>query len=290
MPFDLQPTPPTAWGVATYPPGATFGPRRTRDWEFVWIIEGTATYRWDDEAADAPPGAVVLCRPGGTDAFRWDPHRRTRHAYFHFSVAPSPEAPGDAGWPLVRGTGNGTGDDDILLPLFRYILTWAGRGDGETVRAAVAALLAAFRSGETRTRDVPRDALPDPVERALSFLHGRLEDTPADAVPLAELARAACVTPEHLCRLFRAATGRTPGETVRLARLDRAAALLVRSNYSVGEVAVLCGFPSPFHFSRRFKEAFGRSPSDVRRDVRTGGMPPMPRLLRRGVPSIPGKD
>src|SRR5436190_7225761 len=34
-------------GVAVYPPGATFGPRQLEDFEFVWLLQGTAEWRYD---------------------------------------------------------------------------------------------------------------------------------------------------------------------------------------------------------------------------------------------------
>ena len=275
-------SPPTSANVAVYPPGATFGPRRMRDWEFVWIIEGDAEYRWGAQAVDAPAGAVVLCRPGETDFFRWDPQRRTRHGYFHFDLGSLPPGwPAPERWPLVRLPEEG----DILRPLFRHLLASAGRGDPVQCRLMVAGLLAAFVTGETRAGDVPRDALPEPVERALDHIHARLETDAAAGITLADLSAAACVTPEYLCRLFKASTNRSPVETVRLARLDRAAVLLARSNCPVGEIALRCGFASAFHFSRRFKEAFGLPPSEARRALLAGGTPPTPRLLRNTAPS-----
>ena len=274
---DLDLTLPRAFGVATYPAGATFGPRSLRDWEFVWIIEGDAEYRWGDRVVPAPAGTVVLCRPPATDFFRWDPRRGTRHGYFHFQIRDLPSGwPRPERWPLARLPEEG----DILRPLFRHLLTWGGKGDPLRCRLTIAGLLAAFVTGEIAAGDVPRESLPDPVERALAHIQSRLEDEPAAAIGLAELAGAACVTPEYLCRRFRASTGRSPVETVRLARLDRAAVLLARSNYAVGEIAALCGFASPYHFSRRFKEAFGQSPSDLRKAIQAGATPPTPRLLR----------
>jgi transcriptional regulator GlxA family with amidase domain len=56
--------------------------------------------------------------------------------------------------------------------------------------------------------------------------------------------------------------------------------LLARSNYSVNQIAALCGFASPFHFSRRFTEAYGPAPTAVRAAVASGLTPPVPRLLR----------
>lgn len=279
---DLDVSLPGAWGVATYPAGASFGPRVMRDWEFVWLMEGDAEYRWGGVTVAAPEGAVVLCRPGATDAFQWDRQRRTRHGYFHFQVRRVPaEWPPMEQWPLVRRPQS----EDILHPLFRHLLGWQGRWNELQCRLTVAHLLAAFVSGDVAASEAPREPWPDAVERAWGYLHRRLEEQPTLALRLDELAAAACVTPEHLCRLFAAATGRSPMETVRLARLDRAASLLARSNYGVGEIAALCGFASPFHFSRRFKEAFGVSPTDLRRQIHAGQTPPLPRLLdRRGGP------
>jgi AraC-like DNA-binding protein len=285
----LRFTLPTDIGLAVYPPGATFGPRMLRDHEFVWVIEGDAEYRRGDRTEEAPAGSVLLCRPaaGGEmrtdDFFRWDPRRRTRHAYFHFAIESIPPSwPPPDQWPLVRrGSGGGGAEEgDILRPLFRHLLTWNQRGDRLLMELGIAQMLAAYVLGQTDSHDVGRDLLPDAVERALAHLHERLERNPAAPIPLNDLAEAAAVSPEHLCRLFKSATGLSPAETVRLARLDRAAMLLARSNYSVNQIAALCGFASPFHFSRRFKEAYGQAPTVLRAAVASGHTPPVPRLLR----------
>lgn len=274
---------PSGYGVATYPPGATFGPRAMREYEFVWIIEGDAEYQWGDRTVAAPAGAVVLCRPGATDAFRWDRQRRTRHGYFHFQTLSLPDDwPTPDTWPLVRVPP----PDDILRPLFRHLLTWHGHENERQTRLTVAHLLTSYVFGNLAAGSVGRAAWPEAVERACACIARALEDDSAQALPLARLADAACVSPEHLCRLFKTSLGHSPAETVRLARLDRAAGLLVRSNYSVGEISALCGFVSPFHFSRLFKRAFGRSPTQVRQDVRAGATAPLTRLLHQFPSSI----
>ncbi len=261
-------------GVAVYPPGASFGPRRMVDWEFVWLIQGDAEYTWGAETVFAPEGSVVLCRPGATDFFRWDPHRRTRHGYFHFRLPHPPD--GWEGWPLVRRTCA----DDILLPLFRYMLTWSQGGDASQCRCTARYMLTTYLSDQRATGGVAREAWPAPVEQVCAYIYRRLDDDPAAAMSLAELAGVACVTPEHLCRLFKSALCHSPVETVRLARLDHAAMLLVRSNYAIGEIAALCGFANPFHFSRAFKAAFGEAPTELRRRTFGGEIVPWPRLVQ----------
>jgi AraC-like DNA-binding protein len=248
-----------------------------RDYEFVWIIEGDAAYQRGDQTVEAPAGSVVLCRPGATDFFRWDPQRSTRHAFFHFDVVRVPSGwPTSDTWPVIRLTPEG----DILRPMFRHLLTWSAAGNPELCQLSMKHMLTAFVFGQIETREVPREALPPAVERALAYVQEAFESDPSAAITLDDLAKSADVTPEHLCRLFSASTGRSPAETVRSARLDRAALLLARSNYSVQEIAMMCGFSSPFHFSRRFKEAYGQSPRALRESVRAGGSPPTPRLLK----------
>jgi AraC family transcriptional regulator len=268
---------PTVIGLATYPPGATFGPRAMKDFEFVWLIEGDAQYRWGDQTALAPEGSMVLCRPGATDFFQWDQRRRTRHGYFHFHIPEIPhDWPAQQHWPLVRETAEG----DVLRPLFRHLLTWGNAGD-PTVRAlTIKLMLTAFVRGQHASGEVPRETLRAPVETSIAFIQSTLDNNPATAIDLDDLAAAAMVSREHLCRLFAAATGRSPIETVRLARLDRVAVLLSRSNYSVKEIAEICGFANPFHLSRAVRRAFGRSPRELRRRIQEGDIPPTSLLVR----------
>ncbi len=268
---------PAGFGIANYPRGATFGPRSMRDFEFVWIVEGDAEYRMDEQVYPAPEGSIVLCRRGVTDFFRWDASRRTRHGFFHFDIRSAPvDLPAMHDWPVVVKQVEG----DILTELFQHLLTWANQGDSATLTATISLMLRLFITGQRATHALPIDIAPDPVDRAITHLHQTLESDPATTVTLDDLAEAACVTPEHLCRVFKKSLDLSPMECVRLARLDRSVVLLSRSNFSIGQIATMCGFASQFHFARRFKESFGASPTQVRARVRTGSTPPLPKLLR----------
>lgn len=276
-PDDLRIEGPFAAGDVTYPAGASFGPRVMRDFEFVWIIQGDIEYRWGSRVFSASDGAVLLCRPGATDFFRWDPAHATRHAYFHFTVERFPaEWPAPHDWAFVRPAESA----DILLPLFRHVLSYTHDDQSAQRRLAVALMLTAFVTGNTAVSEPQPAPLPDSVARALSHIQATLSADPAATLPLKELASVAFVTPEHLCRQFKIATGRTPAQTVRLARLDQAAALLSRSNYSVKEIAYMCGFATPFHLSRVFKAGYGMSPTAMRTAVRSGEYNAVPLLSR----------
>lgn len=269
-------------GITTYPAGATYGPRQMREWEFVWLLEGDAEYSWNKATLAAPQNSIVLCRPECVDFFRWDTRRRTRHAYFHFKVLNIPTSwPPQENWAAVRQLP----EDDLMQPLFRHtlrILRRAGEHvDVPEIRIAIAHMLTLWVRGESDSGDFAPTPWPDPVERVWSYFYQRLDNEPNADISLSELARVAHTTPEHLCRVFKTATGWTPMEAVRLARLDRAAVLLARSNYSISEIAHQCGFPNAFHFSRRFRDSFGKAPREVRNDLRDGATPLLPLLIRR---------
>jgi AraC-like DNA-binding protein len=265
-------------GLVEYPPAATFGPRAMRDYEFVWIVSGNVEYRWNDIITSCPEGSIVLCRPGGTDFFRWDRRRPTRHGYFHFDLSHVPRGwPEASAWPVAIVPGA----HDVLTPMFRFACNWRGALDDELLLLTVEHMLTAFARGLTEAGEVRGSPLPEAVERALDHIRTSLDRSPREPVTLDDLAEVSLVTREHLCRLFRASLGKSPVETVRLARLDRAATLLARSNYNIAQIAEACGFASPFHFSRVFARAFGMSPTAMRQRVEAGDMKSVPNLLRR---------
>ncbi len=257
-------------GVAVYPPGATFGPRRMHDFEFVWIIEGSAVAHFDDHRIEAAAGTVLLCRPGMTDRYEWSPQRKSVHAFFHFEFDPEPEGwPAIDQWPLAHHLAQ----DDILRPLFRYVLRLQPMRDPmrtSLLQPCVESMLKSFVSGTLTIATEPSAELPAPVEKALALIRDATFQQPASPITLAQLARSAHVTPEHLCRLFRRALDRGPLECARLARLERAATLLARSNLAIKQITESTGFANPYHFSRRFREVYGLSPRAYRTAIREG--------------------
>ncbi len=85
----------------------------------------------------------------------------------------------------------------------------------------------------------------------------------SDAVRLrgaAELAGAAGLRVETLCRLFRRYADTTPGAYLRRLRLRLAAERLREPGARVKQVAAELGFADAFHFSRVFKAEWGVSP------------------------------
>lgn len=273
-------------GTVAYPPGATFGPRRLMDYEFVWIIEGGAVAHFDSQVLNAPPGTILLSRPGITDYFEWAKRARTVHAFFHFQCdQPVSPWPPPSAWPLMRATP----PDDVLRPLFRYALAVLSQPEplrSNLLMPCAELMLRSFVTGKLGLLAEPRAELPLPVEKALAFIRDVARQDPVPAVTLADLARAAHVSAEHLCRLFRRSLDARPLECLRLARLERAAALVGRSNLAFKEIAEATGFANPFHFSMAFKSAYGLPPRAYRLAIRNGHPVRQNPLIRNLQPSV----
>lgn len=274
-------------GMVTYPPGATFGPRLLNDYELVWLVQGQAIYHCNGTDHEVPAGSIVLAQPGFHESYTWDRTRPTRHVFVHLGIDRLPEDwPDPTTWPVVRHLP----EHDIVRPLFRHLIESLRVAQSPHVpvvptpmqRRAAEVLLGAMLVGPVGLAHEHERDMPEPIQTAMTFMRSRLEEKPDAPLQLRELAKAASVSPEHLCRLFRAQMGTGPMETLRLLRLDMAVSLLARSNLTLAQIAQRCGFASPYHFSRKFREAYGQPPSVVRKNIAQGVPPPTSRLMRGG--------
>ena len=90
-----------------------------------------------------------------------------------------------------------------------------------------------------------------------------------DALTVADMAAAARLSPAHFSREFRAAFVESPHQYLLTRRLERAAALLRTTDWSVARVCTAVGLTSVGSFTTSFGRMFGRSPTSYRR-----GFPP----------------
>ncbi|MBL0160402.1 MAG: response regulator [Bryobacterales bacterium] len=79
-----------------------------------------------------------------------------------------------------------------------------------------------------------------------------------------QLAKEMAMSRMHLYRRAQTILGKSPTEILMEYRLERSAELLAARSGTVSEIAYGLGFKSVSHFTRRFRERFGRTPSDHR--------------------------
>jgi len=137
--------------------------------------------------------------------------------------------------------------------------------------ASVRAEVAAFGASAALLRPATRDELYRRLHRARDFV--------ADAFPepltLDEMARVACLSPNHFLRTFKALFGQSPHQYLTERRLAEARRLLLATDLTVTEVCLCVGFVSLGSFSSLFARRFGLSPERYRREHR---VPPAARV------------
>ena len=87
-----------------------------------------------------------------------------------------------------------------------------------------------------------------------------------------DLARSTNLSRSRFQHLFKAETGVSPASYLRLLRLERARLLLETSFLTIKQIMLLVGVTDKSHFERRFKKAYGVTPTEYRA-VRTDGNP-----------------
>jgi AraC-like DNA-binding protein len=111
-------------------------------------------------------------------------------------------------------------------------------------------------------RPTPRPALAAAqLRRAQEVLEAHLDRD----ISLSQVAAAVGVSPSHLARGFRLATGLPPHQWLVARRLERARNLLQEGRLSLAEVALRCGFADQSHLTHAFRRAHGVPPGQWRR-------------------------
>ncbi|AEJ19999.1 response regulator transcription factor [Gracilinema caldarium] len=81
-------------------------------------------------------------------------------------------------------------------------------------------------------------------------------------ISLEDTAQAVDLSPAYLSRLLVTETGKSFIEHLTKYRMDRACKELAKGQYSIKEIAAICGYPDSNYFSRIFKKHIGQTPSE----------------------------
>lgn len=108
----------------------------------------------------------------------------------------------------------------------------------------------------------------------------------SEPLSLADIARSAILSRFHFSRVFRAATGVSPGRFLSAVRIYEAKRMLASTTLSVTEISLAVGYNSLGSFTNRFTDSVGVSPSRFRRMWQHTG-PTLPLRAAQPVPAVP---
>ncbi len=103
---------------------------------------------------------------------------------------------------------------------------------------------------------------PSQISIIATYINARLTRT---RIPLSELAQLVGLSEFHFARRFKASTQLSPHQFVLRCRLERARELLSADHHSLADIAQQVGFADHSHLTRMFKQTYGVTPSEYRK-------------------------
>ena len=270
-----------SFGQAIYPTGGQWGAVQ-RGYQVLLVISGHIELRLEKDRLTIPAGSAILCPPHRKELFIFPPEFETQSIWCTISDKLVPE-------DLKARLAN----VPDILPISTTLRNLVELGLNLTSSYARTSRLSHIEGGapqklvkslsehndldhlilqlglcvlhcflSDRSEELGRKTMqePLPLEKVRHHIHEHF----AENLDLAALARCASVTPNHLIKLFRERAGVTPIEYLWQVRLDHAMTLLRESGLSISEIAYQIGFKNPFHFARRFRQRYGKSPRAFR--------------------------
>lgn len=99
------------------------------------------------------------------------------------------------------------------------------------------------------------------IEKGVEYLHNNLYGD----IDYQKPSQLCGISYTYFKKLFIEKFGMPPVQYVTELRLERSRELLLTNKYRVGEIAEICGFKNAYYFSKKFKEAYRISPTDLKR-------------------------
>jgi AraC family transcriptional regulator of arabinose operon len=256
------------------------------DWLLIHTVAGQGRFGFGTGEIVARPGDWVLLQPGAMHDYGVEPElRQWELLWAHFQ-------PRDSWrpwlrWPAVNGglmrlsLADAPGAAAIADRFFEAhrLLDGAFRQREELAMNALEDVILRCNEHNPLAAQAPGDAR---IERARNFMARTFERR----IALRDIASEAGLSSSRLSHLFREETGQTPLQYLETLRMQRAAELLLRTGFSVKQIAGAVGFESAFYFSLRFKAWTRLSPTQFRAERgpdAAGVMRKSRETARRGV-------
>jgi transcriptional regulator GlxA family with amidase domain len=151
---------------------------------------------------------------------------------------------------------------DAPFDMFRHLVQL---DQGSDVVSRICEKAIAFRSRSAGERQrLPLHSQVKLNHKSVMKVIGLMEAHIDDPVPLDKLVALSRISRRQIERLFARELKCSPYRYYMELRLERAQLLLASTNLSIIEVAVACGFISPSHFSKVYRDAYGCAPHETR--------------------------
>ena len=235
-------------------------------------IESFSNRSWNKAVYRAGLGGMTAA--GCSNRLRWQSRRATPHENIHLFIPPYYFAAAADEFRRV-GTSSRLEQPDTLsfddpivaqmaFSLHEAVLACAPNLYAETAAQFLATHLLPLHSrwSEPSTGIRKAGEISDRrLERVLEFMTHHFREN----LTIAELSREAGISRFHFMNLFKKKCGITPHQHLIQLRMNRAASLLLKTDLTIKEIGVQCGYENPAYLPAAFRKHFGQTPTNFRR-------------------------
>ncbi len=243
-------------------PGHSFGPDVRINYLIHYILSGKGVYETNESQYHLSKGQGFLIEPGHTTRYCADQEQPWTYIWVGFNGSLASALLSNLGLnqkhPVFSCQESGQLEEiarQLLLP---------AHSDTQLSLNQQALLLSFFQILASQSLSAPpaSDLRTNyHIEKALEFVRANY----FRQIHVADIARHLGISRFHLHNLFVNTIGQTPQEYLTGFCLGRAREYLTTTNYSVSEIAFMCGYSNSDVFAKAFKRKYLASPSRYRR-------------------------
>jgi AraC family transcriptional regulator of arabinose operon len=238
----------------------------SKDWLLIYTLSGSGDFRVHKKVQRCEAGDVAILPPGVPHHYATPKDCIWELMWVHF--LPLPE------WHVWLQLPR-TEENLIYFPVEEYntririknaferLIHDTGLSTKSDQQLALIALSEVLVLLHRQYEKQSGEIIDERIERVIQHLAEHLKEHQS----LPQLAEVAGLSVSRLCHLFQLQTGGTVIEKLNQMRLEKSSRMLEFTTQKIQEIAHEVGFESPFYFTKKFTQRFGKSPSEFRRLV-----------------------
>ena len=225
------------------------------DYQLIYVKQGTLTIHEKNKKLKLTSGDICLFRPNEPQIYTID-GENTTHYWILFTGS---EVEKMLAFFKERSYHIGA------FPEFEHFChsLWSDiQDDQESSELLLDGMLLTIiaRTAQSVNQDNKRNAELFKLRRAIEIMKSECHIQRSNE----ELASLCDLSKFYFIKLFKKSTGFAPHEYYTKLIMDKSSNLLLNTNYSVNEIAKLCGIEDALYFSKKFKKHMGMSPRAYR--------------------------
>lgn len=244
--------------------------RHARLHQFLLIESGSGRADLDGRNVTLTPGMAINVPAGYVHGFSFVEGTEGWVITLTADLVDNCLRPGEGLRPLLGTPRAVPSTADLRRLMQRIFAEYAGKGfaRAQVLRSQAGSLIGLMARALAEHADDGSAGRGHPlVHRFEALVEARFRDR----LGVADYARALAVSPTHLGRIVRQATGNSASSLIADRTLREARRMLIYTNLTAAEIGYALGFNDPAHFSRVFARGTGSPPREFRRRMEHGG-------------------